>query len=55
MKINQHKKIMEYSGNLFYTKDNEWISFDGEYDIVYVDISTLNSKVNKNEVLVLPR
>lgn len=55
---------MEYPNNLFYTKDHEWISFDDQYaligitdfaqkelgDIVYVDIPTLNSTVNKEEV-----
>lgn len=55
---------MEYPNNLFYTKDHEWISFDDQYaligitdfaqkelgDIVYVDIPTLNSTVNQEEV-----
>ncbi|MFF5380867.1 glycine cleavage system protein GcvH [Pedobacter suwonensis] len=55
---------MEYPEKLFYTKDHEWISFDGQYaligithfaqkelgDIVYVDIPTLNSTVGKEEV-----
>ncbi|MFA6275247.1 MAG: glycine cleavage system protein GcvH [Pedobacter sp.] len=55
---------MEFPNNLLYTKDHEWISFDDQYaligitnfaqkelgDIVYVDIPTLNSTVNKDEV-----
>ncbi|MGY0036487.1 glycine cleavage system protein GcvH [Pedobacter sp. NJ-S-72] len=55
---------MKYPNNLFYTKDHEWISFDDKYaiigitdfaqnelgDIVFVDIPTLNSIVNKDEV-----
>jgi len=55
---------MKYPKNLFYTKDHEWISFDDKYaiigitdfaqkelgDIVFVDIPTLNSIVNKEEV-----
>ena len=55
---------MEYPEHLFYTKDHEWISFDGEHamigitdfaqkelgDIVYLDITTLNETVAKEKV-----
>lgn len=55
---------MNHPNNLFYTKDHEWVSFDEQYaligitdfaqkelgDIVYVDIPTLNSTVNKEDV-----
>ncbi len=55
---------MNYPENLLYTKDHEWISFDGDQatigitdfaqkelgDIVYLDISTLNETVEKEKV-----
>lgn len=55
---------MKYPENLFYTKDHEWISFDGNNaiigitdfaqkelgDIVYIDITTLNDTVEKEKV-----
>lgn len=55
---------MNYPEHLFYTKDHEWISFDGEHamigitdfaqkelgDIVYLDITTLNETVAKEKV-----
>ncbi|MES2132316.1 MAG: glycine cleavage system protein GcvH [Bacteroidota bacterium] len=55
---------MKYPENLLYTKDHEWISFDGNHatigitdfaqkelgDIVYLDISTLDETVEKEKV-----
>lgn len=55
---------MNYPEHLFYTKDHEWISFDGDHamigitdfaqkelgDIVYLDITTLNETVAKEDV-----
>lgn len=55
---------MKYPENLLYTKDHEWISFDGDHatigitdfaqkelgDIVYLDITTLNDTVEKEKV-----
>jgi glycine cleavage system H protein len=55
---------MNYPENLLYTKDHEWISFDGDIaiigitdfaqkelgDIVYLDITTLNETVEKEKV-----
>jgi glycine cleavage system H protein len=54
---------MKYPENLLYTKDHEWISFDGHHatigitdfaqkelgDIVYLDISTLGETVEKEK------
>lgn len=55
---------MNYPENLFYTRDHEWISFDGDSatigitdfaqkelgDIVYLDITTLSETVDKEKV-----
>ncbi len=55
---------MTYPENLFYTKDHEWIMFDGNVvtigitdfaqkelgDIVYLDITTLNEHVESEQV-----
>lgn len=55
---------MKYPENLLYTKDHEWIRFEGEFaiigitdfaqkelgDIVYLDITTLNETVEKEKV-----
>lgn len=55
---------MKYPEHLFYTKDHEWISFDSDHatigitdfaqkelgDIVYLDITTLNETVAKENV-----
>jgi len=55
---------MNYPQELLYTKDHEWIRFDGKDayigitdfaqkelgDIVYLDISTLNEVVNSEQV-----
>ncbi len=55
---------MKYPDNLFYTKDHEWIRFEGDHaivgitdfaqkelgDIVYLDITTLNDTIEKEKV-----
>ncbi len=55
---------MIYPENLYYTKDHEWIRFEGDNaiigitdfaqkelgDIVYLDITTLNESVEKEKV-----
>jgi len=55
---------MNYPNELLYTKDHEWIKFDGAIayvgitdfaqkelgDIVYLDISSLNEKINAEAV-----
>ena len=55
---------MNYPENLFYTKEHEWIRFDGDHavigitdfaqkelgDIVYLDITTLNETVDKDQI-----
>ncbi len=55
---------MIYPENLFYTKEHEWICFDGDNamigitdfaqkelgDIVYLDITTLNETIDKDKV-----
>lgn len=55
---------MNYPENLHYTKDHEWIRFEGDHavigitdfaqkelgDIVYLDITTLNEAVGKENV-----
>ena len=57
-------KKMSIPADLKYTKDHEWIKFDGEIatvgitdfaqgelgDIVYVEIDTLDSKIDAEEV-----
>ena len=58
---------MSIPADLKYTKDHEWIKFDGEIatvgitdfaqgelgDIVYVEIDTLNSSLTPKKFLVL--
>jgi len=55
---------MHYPENLFYTKDHEWIRFEGDQafigitdfaqhelgDIVYVDITTLEKTLEKEAI-----
>lgn len=55
---------MNFPDDLFYTKDHEWIRFEGDHalvgitdfaqkelgDIVYLDITTLNEAVEKEKV-----
>lgn len=55
---------MKYPENLFYTKDHEWIRFEGEQaivgitdfaqnelgDIVFLDINTLNETLDKETI-----
>ncbi len=55
---------MKYPDNLLYTKDHEWICFEGDQatigitdfaqkelgDIVYLDINTLNETIDKESI-----
>ncbi|RZL17498.1 MAG: glycine cleavage system protein H, partial [Pedobacter sp.] len=55
---------MNFPSELKYTKDHEWVKIDGDTatvgitdfaqrelgDIVYIDINTVGSEVNKDEV-----
>jgi glycine cleavage system H protein len=64
LSIFKHTTIMSIPANLKYTKDHEWVSIEGDVatvgithfaqkelgDIVYVEVETLDQKLDRDEV-----